>query len=112
MLEKINAKPEECVFVDDLQVNIDVANELGIKGVLYTNINQLKEDFETLKIQPVFNVARVIIVNSEGKILMLKRNLQDKWYPSLWDTPGGGSLVAYGCRAVGYCDRPRQKFRV
>ncbi len=45
VLEKINAKPEECVFIDDLQVNIDAANELGIKGVLYTNLDQLKKDF-------------------------------------------------------------------
>ena len=89
VLEKINAKPEECVFIDDLQVNINAANELGIKGILYTNLNQLKEDFETLKIQLVFNVARVIVLNSEEKILILKRNLQDKWYPGLWDTPGG-----------------------
>ncbi len=90
VLEKINAKPEECVFIDDLQVNINAANDLGIKGILYTNLEQLKEDFETLKIQPVFNVARVILLNSEGKILILKRNLQDKWYPGLWDIPGGG----------------------
>ena len=69
VLEKINAKPEECVFIDDLQINIDAATELGIKGVLYANLNQLKEDFESLKIQPVFNVARVIILNNEGKIL-------------------------------------------
>src|SRR3989344_3953563 len=66
VLEQINAKPEECVFVDDLQVNIDAANELGIKGILYTNLDQLKEDFDSLKIQPVFNVTRVIMLNSEG----------------------------------------------
>src|SRR3989344_979313 len=105
VLEKINAKPEECVFIDDLQINIDAANELGIKGVLYANLNQLKEDFESLKIQPVFNVARVIILNNEGKILILKRNLQDKWYPGIWDIPGGGvdeseSLKAAAIREI------------
>lgn len=90
VLEKINAKPEECVFVDDLQVNINAANKLGMKGVLYTNLNQLKEDFENLKIQPTFNVARVILLNDEEKILILKRNLQDAHYPGIWDIPGGG----------------------
>ena len=90
VLEKINAKSEECIFVDDLQVNIDAANNLGMKGILYTNLNQLKEDFDNLKIQPVFNVARVIVLNSKGEILILKRNLQDAYYPGVWDIPGGG----------------------
>ncbi len=50
VLERIGAKPEECVFIDDLQINIDAANELGIKGILYTNFNQLKKDFIELEI--------------------------------------------------------------
>lgn len=51
VLEKINAKPEECVFIDDLQINVDAANELGIKGILYTNLDQLKKDFSKLEIE-------------------------------------------------------------
>ena len=51
VLEKINAKPEECVFIDDLKVNIDVANELGINGVLYTNLDQLEKDFSRFEIK-------------------------------------------------------------
>ncbi len=90
VLEKVNAKPEECVFVDDLKANIDVANGLGIKGVIYTNLDQLKEDFCKLKILCMVKVARVIILNSEGKILILKRNSSDTNYPGVWDVPGGG----------------------
>ncbi len=90
VLEKIGAKPEECVFVDDLQVNIDAANELGIKSILYTNLDQLKEDFCNLNIRCAVKVARVIILDNEGKILILKRNPQDVHYPGLWDIPGGG----------------------
>lgn len=33
---------------------------------------------------------RIVIVNKEGKILILKRNLTDMHYPGLWDIPGGG----------------------
>jgi len=90
VLEKINAKPEECVFVDDLKANVDAANELGIKGVLYINLDQLKEDFTKLNILSRVKIARVIILNSEGKILILRRNLSEGHYPGLWDVPGGG----------------------
>lgn len=51
VLEKINAKSEECLFVDDIQANVDGANNLGVKGVLYTNLEQLKKDFTELGIQ-------------------------------------------------------------
>lgn len=51
VLEKISAKPEECVFIDDIQVNVDAANVLGIKGILYTNFDQLEKDFLNLNIK-------------------------------------------------------------
>lgn len=50
VLGKINAKPEECIFIDDFQENIDATNEIGIKGVLYTTLGQLKKDFANLGI--------------------------------------------------------------
>lgn len=43
ILKKINAKPKECVFVDDSQENINVASKVGLKGVLYTTLYQLEE---------------------------------------------------------------------
>ena len=36
------------------------------------------------------NIARVIILNNERKILILKRSSSDANYPGLWDIPGGG----------------------
>ncbi len=50
VLERIGATPKECVFVDDIQVNVDAANTLGMKGILYTNLEQLKKDFLALDI--------------------------------------------------------------
>lgn len=46
VLRKINLKAEECVFVDDILVNITVANSLGIKSILYINIEQFKNDLK------------------------------------------------------------------
>jgi len=41
VLEKNDAKPEECVFIDDIQANIDGAEKLGIKSILYINYKDL-----------------------------------------------------------------------
>ena len=49
-LKIINAKPDECVFIDDTQENVDVANSLGIKGVLFTGVPKLIEEFNKLNI--------------------------------------------------------------
>lgn len=35
-LRHAEAKPEECVFIDDLQANIDGARQVGMKGVVYS----------------------------------------------------------------------------
>ncbi len=48
VLGKIKAMPEECVFVDDFQPNVASANEIGMKGVLFTNLASLKDEFRKL----------------------------------------------------------------
>lgn len=50
VLKKIGANPDECVFVDDFQKNVESANELGLKGIFYSNLSQLKKDFSALGI--------------------------------------------------------------
>jgi putative hydrolase of the HAD superfamily len=42
-LEKLGLKPEEAVFVDDKKENIEGAEKVGIKTVLFENPDQLKE---------------------------------------------------------------------
>lgn len=37
-LDKYKLKAEECVFIDDLQKNIDTAVELGMKGLVFTDL--------------------------------------------------------------------------
>ena len=42
LLERIGRPAEECVFIDDLAANIQVAAELGFKTILYVSPERLK----------------------------------------------------------------------
>lgn len=44
VLKQLGTKPEETLFIDDKQVNIDAADALGMKGVLFTIVDQLRAD--------------------------------------------------------------------
>ena len=50
VLNNIQAKPEECIFIDDKEENVDGANKVGIKGVVYINLEQLKHKLTGLNI--------------------------------------------------------------
>lgn len=45
-LEKLGVAADEAIFIDDLQPNIDAAKALGIDGILFTDIAQLRRDLE------------------------------------------------------------------
>ncbi|OJF77757.1 MAG: haloacid dehalogenase [Treponema sp. CETP13] len=47
-LNGLHSKPEECVFFDDLQENIDAANEIGINGFVWTGLEQAKKDWDSI----------------------------------------------------------------
>jgi putative hydrolase of the HAD superfamily len=40
-LSVVNVKPHESVFIDDLKENIEVAENLGMKGIVYKNTRQV-----------------------------------------------------------------------
>ncbi len=48
VLSKLSAHPEETIFIDDAHHNIAAANKLGITGVLYSSLPQLKVDLAAL----------------------------------------------------------------
>lgn len=50
MLEMLNVTKEEAVFIDDRQVNVDAASNIGIKGILFSSNDQLKNSFLKLGI--------------------------------------------------------------
>lgn len=43
--------PEEIVFIDDRQVNVDGAVSAGMSGVLYTTVTDLKKQLSSLGVQ-------------------------------------------------------------
>jgi len=45
-LKRYNLNKEECIFFDDTKVNVDTGNELGIKSILYKNINDIKNNVD------------------------------------------------------------------
>ncbi|MEM8858209.1 MAG: HAD-IA family hydrolase [Chloroflexota bacterium] len=45
-LDRLRAKPEETIFIDDHRPIIDAANEIGIHGIVYTEFDSL---FRSLK---------------------------------------------------------------
>jgi len=50
MIEKLDIKPDECVFVDDLDVNAEGARKAGMNGIQFKDIEQLKEELRKLEV--------------------------------------------------------------
>lgn len=48
VLNKIHAKPDECIFIDDFEPNIQAAKKLGIQSFLFTSVEKLKEDLKPI----------------------------------------------------------------
>lgn len=46
LLETYGLNPSECIFIDDVQMNIDAGKKLGIDGVLYQNLEQVLSDLK------------------------------------------------------------------
>ncbi|MFI5729331.1 HAD family hydrolase [Kribbella sp. NPDC051587] len=45
---RVNLRPAECVFVDDLEVNVDGARALGMTGILHTSYDETRRELESL----------------------------------------------------------------
>jgi putative hydrolase of the HAD superfamily len=50
-LDRLGTRPEETVFIDDKQLNIDAARALGLVGILFTTIERLREQIIELGLQ-------------------------------------------------------------
>ena len=48
LLDRYSLNANECVFIDDRQVNIDAGEKLGIKGILFQSCEQAQLEFATL----------------------------------------------------------------
>jgi len=49
LLDRFGLKPEETVFTDDRQTNVDGAKAVGIHGILFRNAAQLREDLQKIQ---------------------------------------------------------------
>lgn len=48
LLNTYNLIPEECIFIDDDLANVEVANNIGIHGIHFSDLNKLKQEIETI----------------------------------------------------------------
>lgn len=50
VLGRINVNPYECIFIDDLEEYVKAAESAGIKGIVFKNLPQLKEELRDKKV--------------------------------------------------------------
>jgi putative hydrolase of the HAD superfamily len=50
ILNQIHTKPEECFFIDDLERNTKVAEKVGIKAIVFKNLDDLKQKLKQYRI--------------------------------------------------------------
>ena len=60
ILRKLGAKPDECLFIDDVSTNLPPAEALGIKTILFGTPAQLKRDLASLGIKDLINPRRAL----------------------------------------------------
>jgi haloacid dehalogenase superfamily, subfamily IA, variant 3 with third motif having DD or ED len=49
-MQRANANPQECLFIDDLLENIQAAKQIGIEGIHFISSEQLKQELKRLGI--------------------------------------------------------------
>jgi FMN phosphatase YigB (HAD superfamily) len=47
VLKELGVQPETTLFIDDRQVNVEAANAMGMKGLVFTTVEQLRIDLMT-----------------------------------------------------------------
>lgn len=52
-LEKAEATPDEVIYIDDLQRQVDAATRIGIKSILFKSYQQLIQEFQKLGIKGI-----------------------------------------------------------
>lgn len=50
VLDDLSVAPSKCVFIDDKQKNIDSAKKCGVKGIVFSSVEQVKKELALLGI--------------------------------------------------------------
>lgn len=48
LCSRYGLKPEECVFIDDMPVNVEAAKEQGMRGILFRSLEQAKKELNEM----------------------------------------------------------------
>lgn len=48
LCSRYGLKPEECVFIDDMPVNVEAAIEQGMRGILFRSLEQAKKELNEM----------------------------------------------------------------
>lgn len=48
LCSRYGLKPEECVFIDDMPVNVEAAIEQGMRGILFRSLEQVKKELNEM----------------------------------------------------------------
>ena len=51
LLDRYSLNPEECVFLDDIQKNLDAAKAFGIHTILFRSMEQAREELRALGVE-------------------------------------------------------------
>lgn len=51
ILDRYHLKAEECVFLDDMQMNVEAAKRLGIHGICFENQAQAMEELKKMGVE-------------------------------------------------------------
>ncbi|MCI6693997.1 MULTISPECIES: HAD family hydrolase [unclassified Clostridium] len=51
VLDRYKLNPSETIFIDDTKVNVDAANSIGIKGILFKDSEKLREELNSLEVK-------------------------------------------------------------
>jgi len=50
IMKRLKVRPEQCIFVDNMTKNMAPAEKIGMKVILFKDLDQLKRDLKKLKI--------------------------------------------------------------
>ena len=48
--ESVETTPQQCLFIDDREINVDGAQSLGMQSIQFTGIEKLRQDLAALGI--------------------------------------------------------------
>lgn len=46
--EALSVDPQDCIFIDDMSTNVEGAEAVGMRGIVYQNFPQLRKELEVL----------------------------------------------------------------